>query len=1025
MLGQSSPLSAVLARRSLRALVCALAFAPAAVAQSVQLSSSRQTTVGDVARHLSSPDGQWVVYLADQDTDGVRELYSVPADGSAAPLKLNGPQTTGSVGTSSGLVEITPDSTRVLYGANDAVSGLFSLYVVPITGGASTKLSATALDSNGRVPPFLIAPDGSRVVYSSGYRLFSVAITGGPAVQLAQRLQIPTGHGTSSYGTYALAPDSSRVVFSSDETGEFVLRLYSCPLTGGAPALLSNSTNLTSEKFAFHPDGVRVLFVTARQLHSTRLDGAGKAIALTPLHDRIVSFALDPLGERVAYIAFDNATGRDLYSARIPPARLRVSGTPNETRLTPAVAWGRTLFQFRIDPAGERVVYQTDQDVEGSMELFSVPLTGGVPTRLDPAPLGLGAVIDFELSSDGATVFYKADVTGDGPYHLFRVPSAGGASTQLSPALVSGGTLLEFEPCAPAGRLVYRADQDSDEVQELYSVPEGGGAVVRLNPPLFATRNVQEFALTVDGRVLYLADADENDALELFSVSAAGGPVVELNGALVQAEVDEITHFLPGATSAEVVYLADEDTDEFPELYAAPLDGSAPSVKLGPAPNFLGKVMSYQATPDGSSLVVLATNPTIGELFRVAIDGSTPPLRIVTPPGSFGLATFALSPDGERVAYFASSGSDRDLYAAPTDGSLVSTRLDDGLEDPKSFWIVAGARAVYLSTLSGYRLMSISLDGGTRVQLSPALPSGRFIENVRFTPDLTRLVFRADVDLDGVSELYGAPVDGSAPAVKLNTPLTTDQDVYPEFELSPDGTLVVYAADVAPTTSLQLYAAPVDGSAAPVKLSGTLAVHSGAVTSRPIFQLSADSAHVVFVRSGSTELYVAPLDGSTAPLLLSAPMVSGGQLRTSGEWPPYAISPDGARVAYVASQEQSGVYELYVVPLDASAAPLKLSPTPPVSNRDVLVSQRNFADGAAPGLRFRADGLSIAYLVASSQFTELYESKVDGSTPARRLHPALVAGGSVDFFDLHGNHALYLADQETDEVFELHASELD
>jgi hypothetical protein len=36
-----------------------------------------------------SPDGEQVAYLADQITDGRYELFSVPIDGSAAPVRLS------------------------------------------------------------------------------------------------------------------------------------------------------------------------------------------------------------------------------------------------------------------------------------------------------------------------------------------------------------------------------------------------------------------------------------------------------------------------------------------------------------------------------------------------------------------------------------------------------------------------------------------------------------------------------------------------------------------------------------------------------------------------------------------------------------------------------------------------------------------------------------------------------------------------------------------------------------------------
>ncbi len=54
---------------------------------------------GDVSSFASpfqfSPDGQRVVYHADQDTNDVFELYSVPTDGSTVPVKLNGALVTG------------------------------------------------------------------------------------------------------------------------------------------------------------------------------------------------------------------------------------------------------------------------------------------------------------------------------------------------------------------------------------------------------------------------------------------------------------------------------------------------------------------------------------------------------------------------------------------------------------------------------------------------------------------------------------------------------------------------------------------------------------------------------------------------------------------------------------------------------------------------------------------------------------------------------------------------------------------
>src|SRR5262249_38478392 len=137
----------------------------------------------------------------------------------------------------------------------------------------------------------------------------------------------------------------------------------------------------------------------------------------------------------------------------------------------------------------------------------------------------------------------------------------------------------------------------------------------------------------------------------------------------------------------------------------------------------------------------------------------------------------------------------------------------------------------------------------------------------------------------------------------------------------------------------ELFSVPVDGSAAPTRLSGALSVQLNPSLG-PIFQVSATN-RVVFANVGGRELYSAPLDGSSAPVLISAPMVAGGSL-SWGQWTPFEISPDGSHVAYVANQDTYATVELYCTPIDASSAPVKLSP-PLGSSRGVLTD-----DGRGP-----------------------------------------------------------------------------
>ena len=67
------------------------------------------------------------------------------AASAAAPIKLNGPLVAGGVVSSSGL-QFSPDSSRVLYLADQDTDNVFEIYSVLSTGGTPVKLNAPAAD---------------------------------------------------------------------------------------------------------------------------------------------------------------------------------------------------------------------------------------------------------------------------------------------------------------------------------------------------------------------------------------------------------------------------------------------------------------------------------------------------------------------------------------------------------------------------------------------------------------------------------------------------------------------------------------------------------------------------------------------------------------------------------------------------------------------------------------------------------------------------------------------------------------
>ncbi len=91
-----------------------------------------------------------MVYLVDQETVNIRELYSVPIKGPAAVgIKINGHL------VPNGIVyhyTISPDGSRVVYTADQETNNVFEIYSVPLGGPATAGIKLNeALGAGGSV----------------------------------------------------------------------------------------------------------------------------------------------------------------------------------------------------------------------------------------------------------------------------------------------------------------------------------------------------------------------------------------------------------------------------------------------------------------------------------------------------------------------------------------------------------------------------------------------------------------------------------------------------------------------------------------------------------------------------------------------------------------------------------------------------------------------------------------------------------------------------------------------------------
>jgi hypothetical protein len=241
-------------------------------------------------------------------------------------------------------------------------------------------------------------------------------------------------------------------------------------------------------------------------------------------------------------------------------------------------------------------LYLADQDVNGEIELFSVPSDGSATSVQLNAPLAAGAdVFEYEVDPLGVRVaFTVADVNEHS--QLYSVPAAGGQSpVLLNGAMVAGGSIAGaghdwFRIAGGGARVVYVADQETNDVFELFSAPlDGSASAKKLSGAMTVGGDVggnpaalfePPFRLALDGtRVAYVADAATNDVFELFGALLDGSaPAERLSGVAIPGA--DVSFAIGVSADGRVLYRADSVRNDVFELFSVPIDGSAGPERL-------------------------------------------------------------------------------------------------------------------------------------------------------------------------------------------------------------------------------------------------------------------------------------------------------------------------------------------------------------------------------------------------------------------------------------------------------------
>jgi hypothetical protein len=353
-------------------------------------------------------------------------------------------------------------------------------------------------------------------------------------------------------------------------------------------------------------------------------------------------------------------------------------------------------------------------------------------------------------------------------------------------------------------------------------------------------------------------------------------------------------------------------------LYSVPLANPAGAVRLNAVPRSDG-VWHFVVAPDSRNIAFQSMeNPPAGNLlintFGVPVNGSSPPALLHSAPvedDDPSQFPFDFSGDSTRVLFGGETErSAQNLYSRPVDGSLPAVRLSRAGTENRGIWSfhAAGGRALYLTDNGLYS----SPNDGTAEPV-PVMTAGNVdVFSIGATPDGSRVVFDT-VEQDGSVDVYSAPTDGSAPPVRLyrsegrpwesNLPLNNPQ-------ITPDGSRVLMVADY----GRALVSAPVDGSA-PARV-----LDEPAGMGRPV--ITPDGSRAVYNASRGvglpTELFSVRTDGSGAPVKLAGPFPQDLTLRYS------EVPAAAGRVAYWLDDHGWGAHELYTVPIDGSSPPTRI-----------------------------------------------------------------------------------------------------
>jgi len=661
-----------------------------------------------------SNDGQHVVFLSTQNF--TQELFSVSTNqGSVVRLSddlVSGGDVTvfSAVSRPVTPLRISPNSERVVYVADQRSDGLFELFSVPIAGGTVVRLSAD-LPAGGDVgalqrnPDFLISSDSQRVVYIADQNqddtreLFSVPLEGGATVQLNSEF-------TGSFGdvvNFQISPDGQRVVYLADQDDDETFELYSVAIAGGTAERLHVDISGVSgdvEEFQISPDGQHVIYMADQdtfgviELYRVAITGGAQTRLNADLVSRgdVLGFQISDDSSQVVYRADQDIDDTvELYSVPI------LGGATVRLNDDLIVGGGDVGAEFDISADSQTVLYIADQMFDNDFDLFSVSIAGGEVTQINPTNTNIEVTSftsglpdnAFAISPDSEQVVFLTDFSGfEG--NLRSAPINGGIAVSLD-AINPGSIGENFQISPDSQRVLFSPSRGQEN---LFSIPITGGEAEQINGELPFGGEVSRAIFSTDGqRIVYISNESGGNRFDLFSFGDFPAPVAAvLPGSRSVLIGDSATAFAtvintnaetlqgcrvapPAGIDAEFFYQTTDPTTNGPvgnpNSPASIAPGAFQTFIFGLTPNSalspMDVALSFDCSNSVAAEVVTGVNTLLLSGSATAVAdivalGATPTADgILTIPGIDGSAAFAVASvnvgSGATVVASADTGS--------------------------------------------------------------------------------------------------------------------------------------------------------------------------------------------------------------------------------------------------------------------------------------------------------------------------------------------------------------------------------